>query len=86
LTAASILKKTWKKKNAGARHLEGFEIEILQESPQRRLRRKIRSRDSVTAHSKRDGKEPAFEMCPGLLETRFYAVTVFPRSLLDRDC
>jgi len=59
--------------------LEGFEIEVLQEEPAAAtspgdrlgviLSRHI---DSVT------GREPAFEMCPGLLETRFYAARGIP--------
>jgi len=59
--------------------LEGFEIEVLQEEPAAAtspgdrlgviLSRHI---DSVT------GREPAFEMCPGLLETRFYAARGTP--------
>jgi acetylornithine deacetylase/succinyl-diaminopimelate desuccinylase family protein len=59
--------------------LEGFEVEVLQEEPSAAtpagdqlgliLSRHI---GSVT------GKEPAFEMCPGLLETRFYAARGIP--------
>ena len=59
--------------------LEGFEIEALQEEPAAAtpagdplgvvLSRHIAS---VT------GKVPAFEMCPGLLETRFYAAHGVP--------
>ena len=59
--------------------LQGFEIETLQEG-------------AATATSERDptgvilsrnialltGKEPVFEMCPGLLETRFYAAHGVP--------
>ena len=59
--------------------LQGFEIETLQEG-------------AATATSERDpigvilsrnialltGKGPAFEMCPGLLETRFYAAHGIP--------
>jgi hypothetical protein len=30
------------------------------------------------------GKAPSFEMCPGLLETRFYAQQGIPPSLTDR--
>jgi succinyl-diaminopimelate desuccinylase len=59
--------------------LEGFEIETLQQ-------------EAAAATSARDplgvilsrhianvtGKEPAFEMCPGLLETRFYAAYGIP--------
>ncbi len=59
--------------------LEGFEIETLQEeaaaaTPAQDPLGVILSRHitSVT------GKEPAFEMCPGLLETRFYAAHGIP--------
>ncbi len=59
--------------------LEGFEIETIQEeaaaaTPSRDPLGVILSRHiaSVT------GKEPAFEMCPGLLETRFYAARGIP--------
>ncbi len=59
--------------------LEGFEIETLQEEPAAATPARdplgvILSRNiaSVT------GKEPAFEMCPGLLETRFYAAHGIP--------
>jgi succinyl-diaminopimelate desuccinylase len=59
--------------------LEGFEIETLQEEPAAVTSAQdplglILSRHiaSVT------GKEPAFEMCPGLLETRFYAARGIP--------
>lgn len=59
--------------------LEGFEIETLQEeaaaaTPVEDPLGMVLSRHvaSVT------GKEPAFEMCPGLLETRFYAARGIP--------
>jgi len=59
--------------------LEGFEIETLQlepaaATPARHPLGVILSRQisSVT------GKEPDFEMCPGLLETRFYAARGIP--------
>jgi succinyl-diaminopimelate desuccinylase len=59
--------------------LEGFEIETLQEEPAAATSAQdplglILSRNiaSVT------GKAPAFEMCPGLLETRFYAARGIP--------
>ena len=59
--------------------LEGFEIETLQQepaaaTPARNPLGVILSRHiaSVT------GKEPSFEMCPGLLETRFYAARGIP--------
>jgi acetylornithine deacetylase/succinyl-diaminopimelate desuccinylase family protein len=59
--------------------LEGFEIEMLQEqqaaaTPAEDPLGAILARhiESVT------GKKPAFEMCPGLLETRFYAARGIP--------
>jgi succinyl-diaminopimelate desuccinylase len=59
--------------------LEGHEVEILQEglasgvSEEHPLSRRLgRAIESVT------GKPPAFEMCPGLLETRFYAKRGIP--------
>ena len=59
--------------------LEGFEVETLQEeaaaatSPQEPLGLALsRHAASVT------GKAPAVEMCPGLLETRFYMARGIP--------
>jgi acetylornithine deacetylase/succinyl-diaminopimelate desuccinylase-like protein len=59
--------------------LEGLEIEVLQQEPAAATSAcdplgSIVSRNiaSVT------GEEPAFEMCPGLLETRFYAARGIP--------
>ena len=54
--------------------LDGFEIETLQEEPAAATP----ARDSLgvilSRHIARvTGKEAVFEMCPGLLETRFYA-------------
>jgi acetylornithine deacetylase/succinyl-diaminopimelate desuccinylase-like protein len=59
--------------------LEGFEIETLQEgasavSPARDPLGVILSRQIASL----TGKEPPFEMCPGLLETRFYAAYGIP--------
>jgi succinyl-diaminopimelate desuccinylase len=59
--------------------LEGFEIEMLQEeaaatTPARDPLGVILSRHIASL----TGKEPAFEMCPGLLETRFYAAYGIP--------
>jgi succinyl-diaminopimelate desuccinylase len=59
--------------------LEGFEIETLQEEPAAATSAKdplgvILSRKIASL----TGKEPAFEMCPGLLETRFYAACGVP--------
>lgn len=59
--------------------LPGFEIEVLQEesaaatSPATTLG-EILSREIARV----TGKEPRFEMCPGLLETRFYASRGIP--------
>jgi succinyl-diaminopimelate desuccinylase len=54
--------------------LDGFEIEELQEEPAAATPASdplglVLSRHITTV----TGKKPAFEMCPGLLETRFYA-------------
>ena len=59
--------------------LEGFEIETLQEeaaaaTPEQDPLGGILSRHIASL----TGKEPAFEMCPGLLETRFYAARGIP--------
>lgn len=59
--------------------LEGFEIETLQEAhaaatPARDPLGVILSRHIASL----TGREPAFEMCPGLLETRFYAASGIP--------
>jgi acetylornithine deacetylase/succinyl-diaminopimelate desuccinylase-like protein len=59
--------------------LEGFEIEMLQEevaagTPAGDPLGVILSRHITTL----TGKEPAFEICPGLLETRFYAAHGIP--------
>ena len=59
--------------------LEGFEVETLQHEPaaatsaEDRLAR-ILSRHILSV----TGKEPPFEMCPGLLETRWYAARGIP--------
>ena len=59
--------------------LEGFEIEVLQDEPAAATSAAnqlgvILSRHIATV----TGKEPSFEMCPGLLETRFYAARGIP--------
>lgn len=59
--------------------LEGFEIEMLQEE----AATATPAGDPLGAVLLRHvanvtGKEPAFEMCPGLLETRFYAARGIP--------
>ena len=59
--------------------LDGFDIEILQEEPAAATS----AQDSLGATLSRHitnvtGKQPAFEICPGLLETRFYATRGIP--------
>jgi acetylornithine deacetylase/succinyl-diaminopimelate desuccinylase-like protein len=59
--------------------LDGFEIEMLQEEPAAGTPAGdplgvILSRHIATL----TGREPVFEMCPGLLETRFYAAYGIP--------
>ena len=59
--------------------LEGFEVETLQEEPAavtsaRHPLGVVLSRNVASL----TGREPAFEMCPGLLETRFYAARGIP--------
>ncbi len=59
--------------------LEGFDIEILQEEPAAATS----AQDSLGVILSRHitavtGKAPGFEMCPGLLETRFYASRGIP--------
>ena len=59
--------------------LEGFEIETLQEEPATATS----TGEELGVHLSRriasvTGKAPAFEMCPGLLETRFYACRGIP--------
>lgn len=59
--------------------LEGFEIETLQEEPAAATSAQDRLGVSLSHHiAGVTGKEPAFEMCPGLLETRFYAAKGIP--------
>jgi acetylornithine deacetylase/succinyl-diaminopimelate desuccinylase-like protein len=59
--------------------LEGFEIEILQEEPAAATPAKDPLGVILSRHiASVTGKEPAFEMCPGLLETRFYAARGIP--------
>jgi succinyl-diaminopimelate desuccinylase len=59
--------------------LEGFEIEVLQEEPAAATPA-VNRLGAILSHHIRTvtGKEPAFEMCPGLLETRFYAARAIP--------
>jgi acetylornithine deacetylase/succinyl-diaminopimelate desuccinylase-like protein len=59
--------------------LEGFEIEVLQEEPAAATP----AGDGLGAILSRHicsltGKKPSFELCPGLLETRFYASRGIP--------
>ena len=59
--------------------LEGFEIEKLQEEPAAATPAQDPLGVILSRHiASVTGKEPAFEMCPGLLETRFYAAKGIP--------
>ena len=59
--------------------LEGFEIETLQEEAAAATPAQDPLGEILARHiSNLTGKEPAFEMCPGLLETRFYAAHGIP--------
>ncbi len=59
--------------------LEGFEIETLQEEPAAATPARDPLGVILSRHiASLTGKEPAFEMCPGLLETRFYAAHGIP--------
>lgn len=59
--------------------LEGFEIETLQEEPAAATSADDRLGVILSRHiSAVTGKEAVFEMCPGLLETRFYAARGIP--------
>jgi acetylornithine deacetylase/succinyl-diaminopimelate desuccinylase family protein len=59
--------------------LEGLEIEVLQEEPAAATPSGDRLGVILSRHiTSVTGKEPAFEMCPGLLETRFYAARGIP--------
>jgi acetylornithine deacetylase/succinyl-diaminopimelate desuccinylase-like protein len=59
--------------------LEGFEVEILQEEPAAATAAESQLGVILRRHTaKVMGSEPSFEMCPGLLETRFYAVRGIP--------
>ena len=59
--------------------LEGFEIEVLQEEPAAATPAGDRLGAILSRHiAEVTGKQPAFEMCPGLLETRFYAARGIP--------
>ncbi len=59
--------------------LEGFEIEALQEEPAAATEAADPLGVILSRHiASLTGKAPAFEMCPGLLETRFYAARGIP--------
>ena len=59
--------------------LEGFEIETLQHEPAAATSAEDRLGKILSQHIfSVTGKEAAFEMCPGLLETRFYAARGVP--------
>ncbi|HKF24273.1 MAG TPA: M20/M25/M40 family metallo-hydrolase [Candidatus Angelobacter sp.] len=59
--------------------LEGFEIETLQREPSAATRPGDLLGETLSRHiASVTGKKPAFEMCPGLLETRFYAARGIP--------
>lgn len=59
--------------------LEGFDIETLQEEPSAATPATVPLGETLSRNIARvTGKEPAFEMCPGLLETRFYAAKGIP--------
>ncbi|HZS53580.1 MAG TPA: M20/M25/M40 family metallo-hydrolase [Bryobacteraceae bacterium] len=59
--------------------LAGFEIETLQEEPAAASSERDRLARILSRHiTTLTGKEPLFEMCPGLLETRFYAAHGIP--------
>src|SRR5262249_49726681 len=59
--------------------LEGFEIETLQNEPAAATPAGAHLGEILSRHiASVTGKEPVFEMCPGLLETRFYAARGIP--------
>jgi succinyl-diaminopimelate desuccinylase len=59
--------------------LEGFEIETLQEEAAAATLARNPLGVILSRHiASLTGKQPAFEMCPGLLETRFYAAHGIP--------
>lgn len=59
--------------------LEGFDIETLQHEPAAATSAKDPLGRILSQHiASVTGKEAAFEMCPGLLETRFYAARGIP--------
>jgi len=59
--------------------LEGFEIETLQEEPAAATSARDPLGVILARHiASLTGRKPAFELCPGLLETRFYAARGIP--------
>src|SRR5262249_40964675 len=59
--------------------LEGFEIEVLQEEPAAATSAENRLGAILARHvADVTGKQPSFEMCPGLLEARFDAARGIP--------
>jgi succinyl-diaminopimelate desuccinylase len=59
--------------------LEGFEIETLQEQAAAATPAEVTLGVVLSRHiASLTGREPSFEMCPGLLETRFYAARGIP--------
>jgi acetylornithine deacetylase/succinyl-diaminopimelate desuccinylase-like protein len=59
--------------------LEGFEIDVLQEEPAAATAPGEALGVTLSRHiATVTGAEPSFEMCPGLLETRFYAARGIP--------
>ena len=59
--------------------LEGFEIEVLQEEPAAATPAGNQLGGILARHTASvTGRQPSFEMCPGLLETRFYAARGIP--------
>jgi acetylornithine deacetylase/succinyl-diaminopimelate desuccinylase-like protein len=59
--------------------LEGFEIEVLQEERAAATSAENKLGVILSRHTANvTGRQPSFEMCPGLLETRFYAARGIP--------
>jgi acetylornithine deacetylase/succinyl-diaminopimelate desuccinylase-like protein len=59
--------------------LGGFEIEVLQQEPAAATAKDNRLGVILARHAANaTGREPSFEMCPGLLETQFYAARRIP--------
>jgi len=59
--------------------LKGFEIEVLQEEPATATSAENQLGVILSRHiANVTGRRPSFQMCPGLLETRFYAARGIP--------